>query len=145
MFDPDPIKSDRSTFIFAAAKQGSTSSAQTFRLRYELPQPGWAPAVVRVVLKALAIVLPVLLIVFSDPEKVNRRRYLPAAVVLVLLYLAVYVVLIVIVLRTGQGIEAIIEDAVLAVLTVFFAWLTYFLKNRPSAQGPSPPRASANV
>lgn len=145
MFDPDPIKSDRPTFVFAAGKQGSTASPQTFRVRYDLPQPDWASTAVRIGLKALAIALPVLLIVFTDPDKLDRRRYLRAAIILGLLYLAGYCTLIVISLRTGQGLGAIIEDASFAVLTAFFAWLTYFLKNKRTAQGPPPPQAPAIV
>lgn len=132
MYEPEPLphnpSNDLSLLIFPATNTNSLS--QIFRVTYELPQPDWVSIAVRIGLKFLGLILPIVLIAWTDPEKVNPRRFRHWSIAIGTLYLVVYGFLIYLTISTSGSLEAIIEDAGFAALTAVVAVITYRIKSK---------------
>ena len=134
MYEPEPSKS-QPVILFSASAPNPT---QTFRVRYDLPQPSWVPTVTRLLLKVLGMLVPVLLLYWTKSDKINPRRYRFVALAVGFVCIAIYAYLIFLTVSTGGDIAAILEDVGFALTTAFFAWLTYWMTTKsPQPSVPS--------
>src|SRR5205085_4152531 len=120
MFDPEPFK----TTPVALFKAESPNAMQTFRVRYNLPNPSWAAPTTRILLKAIALLIPVILLGFTSPDKINHARYRYLAIALGIVAVGIYGFLVFLTLRTDGDIEAIYEDMLFATMNIVVAGVT---------------------
>jgi hypothetical protein len=132
MFDPEPFKATP----VALFKAESPNATQTFRVRYNLPSPSWAAPTTRILLKAIALLIPILLLGFTSPDEINRSRYKYLAIALGIVALGIYGFLIFMTWKTEGDIEAIYEDMLFAVMNIVVAGATYWVKTKPSGEAP---------
>jgi hypothetical protein len=130
MFDPAPL-TQHPLVLFSA--NNLNASKRFVRIRYDLPAPDWIPDAVSFGMKFLALLLPIVLIAWSDPGKANPRRYRITVVGIGCLYLLGYGYMIYLTMYSGGSYSEIFQNLGFAIGTAFAAWLTYFIKNKAQA------------
>lgn len=130
MFVPTPLM--RAPIVsFGVDPMGSNE----FILDFSRPEPGWFKDVTDLVLKLIAVLLPIPLLIFSKPEDVNQRRYKLVAGLVVLCILAAYGGLSYYAYAQGLGFKKIGENAFFAFATIVVTFLTYWT-TRSTGQPP---------
>jgi hypothetical protein len=129
MFEPDPLKSQPVVMFSSTAPNPS----QTFRVRYDLPQPGWVSSATRVGLKVIALLMPAFLLYWTKTDKINPARYKAVAIAVGAICVGIYVYLIYLTVSTSGDVNAVVEDIAFAVINALVAWATYWATTKPPA------------
>lgn len=97
---------------------------------FSLPEPAWFQDVTDFLLKAVGVLLPVLLLILTKPNDVNRARYKVVAIGLGLVVVAIYGGLSVYAHIQGLGFRKIAANAVFAAITVGATYATYWITSK---------------
>lgn len=127
MFSPSPTLTE--PIIGFTVDQ---AASENYIIDFSRPEPGWFGDLTEVVLKLIAVFLPIPLLIFYKPEELNKKLYKWVAGVVIFLIFLAYGGLSIYSYIQGLDLKKIGENALFGVATIVVAFTTYWL-TKPKA------------